>query len=174
MKKTLIALALISAPVLMSTANAADGSINFTGNITDAACTVDTNSASQTVTLGNVSSAAFNAVGSTAAPTKFDIKLTNCPETVTSAAVKFDGTINATNSDLLSVSSDSTATGVGIAIYEANSSTQVPMLTSSASQTIDSTLATNTLSFVAKYMATAATVTAGSANAVTDFTIIYN
>lgn len=174
MKKTLIAASLLVLPFSSFVAHAADGSVNFTGNITDAACTVDTNSASQTVTLGNVSSSAFSAVGSTAAPTKFSINLTNCPETVTSASVKFDGRVNSTNNDLLSVNTDSTATGVGVAIYESDSATQIPLLTSSVAQAIDSTAATNTLSFVAKYMATAAKVTAGSANAVTDFTIIYN
>jgi len=174
MKKTLIALSLLAAPVAFSSAYAADGSINFTGNITDAACTVDTDSASQTINLGTVSSKAFQAAGATAAPTKFDIKLTQCPVTVTSASVKFDGSIDSNNSDLLALSNSSTAQGLGVAIYESNSATQIPLLTASAAQTIDSAAATNTLSFVAKYMATANTVTAGSANAVTDFTIVYN
>ncbi|MEM6052091.1 fimbrial protein [Erwinia sp. P7711] len=173
MKKTLIALSLVLSPVMF--AQAADGTINFSGNITDAACTVDADSASQTVNLGTVSAKAFSAAGSTAAPTKFNITLSSCPATVTSASVKFDGLVNTTNTDLLALNTDSTAAGVGIAIYEADSSTPVPLLTASSSQVIDSTDgATNTLSFVAKYMATAATVTAGTANASTDFTIVYN
>ncbi|MGJ0481631.1 fimbrial protein [Pantoea agglomerans] len=173
MKKTLIALSLICAPVMF--AQAADGTINFTGNITDAACTVDAASATQTVNLGTVSAKAFTAVGSSAAPTKFSINLTNCPAAVTKASVKFDGLINKTNADLLAVNTDSTATGVGIGIYEADSTTQVPMLTASASKAIDSTAgATNTMNFVAKYIATAATVGAGTANASTDFTVVYN
>lgn len=173
MKKTLIALSLICAPVLC--AQAADGTIKFTGNITDAACTVDTSSASQNVNLGTVSASAFATVGATAAPTKFSINLTDCPETVTKASVKFDGLVNTVNSDLLALNTDSTATGVGIAIYEADSSTKLPLLTASLPQTIDSAAgATNTLNFVAKYMSTAAKVAAGTANASTDFTIVYN
>lgn len=137
MKKTIIALSLIAAPLLMiNNALAADGTINFTGTITDSACTVDTASASQTVSLGTVSSSAFSAAGDTASPTKFTINLSNCPTTVSSASVKFDGSINTTNNNLLALSSDSTAAGVGIGIYESDSSTQIPMSTASAAQTL--------------------------------------
>lgn len=174
MKKQFIALSIMTGLFAASAVNAADGTINFTGNITDAACTVDSTSASQTVNLGTVASTAFTAAGVTAAPTSFTIKLTNCPSTVTAAAVKFDGTSNTTNTQILKLSTDSTATGVGVAIYEKDGSTLVPMHTASAKQTLDSSLTTNSLAFVAKYMSTAASVTAGTANATTDFTIAYN
>jgi P pilus assembly protein, pilin FimA len=173
MKKHVFALTLI-AGLFASAANAADGTINFTGSITDAACTVDSNSASQNVNLGTVSSKVFGAVGATASPTNFTIKLTSCPSTVTGASVKFDGTSDTTNTQLLKLASASTAKGVGVAIYEKDASTLVPMHSQSSRQTIDSAQTTNTLAFVAKYMSTADAVTAGTANASTDFTIVYN
>jgi major type 1 subunit fimbrin (pilin) len=43
-------------------ANAADGTINFTGSITDTACTVNTSSTNQTVALGTVSSTSLAAL----------------------------------------------------------------------------------------------------------------
>lgn len=152
---------------------AADGTINFTGNIIDTACTLDTNSANQTVILGNVSSKAFNAAGSTAAPTKFNITLTTCPAAATSAKVTFDGTESSANPNILALNAGQTAGGVGVALYEQNGSTPVPLEAVSQSQPLVST-GPNTLTYVAKYMATAATVTAGTANATSTFTIIYN
>ncbi|WP_338124591.1 fimbrial protein [Ewingella americana] len=164
---------LVNTALLSTMAHAADGTINFTGNITAAACTVDTASANRTVALGNVSSSAFTAAGSTASPTAFVIDLTNCPATVTSASTKFDGPANATNSSIIALSSGQTATGVGVAIYENDSSTLIPLGTASKAKAI-TTAGPNTLNFIAKYMATAAAVTAGTANAVTTFTVVYN
>lgn len=152
---------------------ASDGTINFTGTITDTACTVDTSSANQTVNLGTVARTGFTAVGSTSAATKFTIGLTSCPSSVTAARVKFDGIANSTNSNLLSLNSDQTATNVGVGIYEQDGSTLIPLATQSASKTISST-ATNTLTYVAKYYAVATPVGAGSANSTATFSIVYN
>jgi len=106
---------LINTGLLSTMVHAADGTINFTGNITSAACTVDTASNNLTVALGNVSSSAFTATGSTASPTAFAINLTNCPATVKSANTKFDGPTNSANPSLIALSSGQTATGVGVA-----------------------------------------------------------
>ncbi|HBV2141022.1 TPA: fimbrial protein [Klebsiella variicola] len=156
-------------------ANAADGTINFTGAILDSACTVNTTSASQTVNLGNVQRTTFKAAGDVAAATQFDIVLENCPDTVKSASVKFDGTANATNGDILALNSGQTAQGVGVALFEADGITAIPLSTQSAQMTLDTTAETNrnVMTFVAKYQATQAAVTAGTANATSDFTIIY-
>lgn len=174
MKNKLIALSVISSIAMLSSAFAKDGTINFTGNILDEACIVETESASQTVNLGNVSVNAFGAAGDTAAPTAFSINLKDCPASVTKAAVKFDGSRDAQNTNLLKLSATSTATGVGIGIYESDSTTSIPLQMASVQQSIDSANPVNTLNFVAKYVSTAGTVTAGSANGVTDFTIVYN
>ncbi|UJD79349.1 type 1 fimbrial protein [Serratia rubidaea] len=174
MNKTLIAMAILGSAAFISAAQAADGTINFTGNITDAACTVTPASASQTVALGTVNSGAFAAAGDTASPTKFGITLTSCPATVTTASVKFDGPTDAANSNLLALTSATgVATGVGVGIYEENATTLIPVSSTSVSKTLSTTTDT-TFNFIAKYVATAAAVTAGPANAVSDFTISYN
>lgn len=152
---------------------AADGKIEFQGNILEDACTVDPGMAGKTVTLGDVHKAAFNGVGSTAAPTRFTIELKDCPDTVTSAAVKFDGSVDTANPDALALTAASTATNVAVAIYESDSSTLIPIATASRSFALEENQ-TNTVQFIAKYIATNTGVTAGTANATTDFTIVYN
>ncbi|QJI40171.1 fimbrial protein [Pseudomonas sp. ADAK2] len=173
MKKSLIAVALLTGCAFAGMANAYDGTINFIGNITDAACTVTANTANQTVTLGKVQSTALPSVGATAAPTLFSIVLANCPAAVTGAYIKFDGPADTLNSKLLALTSGTgVATGVAIGLYEQDSSTQIPVGGSANPHGI--TPPDATYNFIAKYVATKAAVTAGPANAVTNFTIIYN
>jgi len=173
MNMKIIVLAILAGSAFVSVAQAADGTINFTGSITDTACTVSTDTKNQTVNLGKVSKTAFAAAGDVAAPTKFDIVLEECPATVTNASVKFDGPIDPANSNLLALTAGTgIATGVGVGIYEQNASTIIPIATNSASKTLSST-ADNKFEFIAKYVATAAAVTQGPANAATNFTISY-
>ena len=171
MNKKLIAIAILAGASFASVAQAADGSINFTGNITDAACTVTPATASQSVNLGTISSGVFAAAGDVAGATRFSIDLTSCPASVTSATVIFDGPADASNSDLLAVTAGAgAATGVGVGIYEEDASTLIPVASASASKAL-STTADTSFSFIAKYVATGSAVSAGSANAVSDFTI---
>lgn len=154
-------------------ANAADGTINFTGSITDTACTVNTSSTNQTVALGTVSSTSFSGAGSTASSSRFTIELTTCPSAVNTAKVRFDGPTATGNSSILGLNAGQSATNVGVAIYEQNSTTLIPVGTASAGVTLSST-GTNEMVYIAKYMATDTTVGAGSANATTTFTITYS
>lgn len=175
MKKQLNALALLSVicGAAVSTANAADGTIQFNGEIIDAACTVSAASASQTVNLGKVSTGAFTAVTQAAAATAFQIDLSACPVSVTTASVKFDGMSYAgDNSALALTPAPGAATGVGIQIR--NDDGQVlPLYTASNSSPLTQGV-TNTLKFSAAYVAKALPVTAGPANAVATFSVIYN
>lgn len=77
MKKIILA---TSAVILgLSTANASDGTITITGNITDKTCSVDSKSKDLTVTLPTVSATSL-APGQTAGRTPFTISLTGCSE----------------------------------------------------------------------------------------------
>ncbi|EFE10418.1 fimbrial protein [Citrobacter youngae] len=175
MEKRILAVA--TAAVLFSAlscgiANAADGQIKFTGSLTADACKVDTTSADQTVSMGKVAISAFtDGQGTKASPTKFSLKLTDCPDTVTSAVVKFDGNADASNTDLLALDSDSDAAGVGIEIAD-NTGAAIPIHQASTAYPL--AVGDNTLEFVARYVSDTATVTAGAANATSDFTINYN
>lgn len=174
MKKNLIAAAMVvAASVSAMSVFADDGKINFVGAITDDACTVTNNMANPlTVTLGTVASTAFTAAGSTAAPTKFTIALTNCPATVSSAKVKFDGTADSNVNTILALTQETgVATNVGIQLMD-NQNVVVPLYTASSAYPLTS--GSNNLDFVARYYATAAAVTAGPANSTSNFTIVYN
>ena len=171
----MIKLALISAILSLSALQAtyaADGVINFNGTITGTACVVDPSAISQPVELGTVSTAAFSGgSGATAAAKRFNIVLKSCPASVTSASVRFDGTTNTTNPSILALTTGQTATNVGVAIYEQDSATLIPVGTSSASVALQEDI-DNTLTYYAKYMATGV-VGAGSAKSSTSFTVTY-
>lgn len=174
MKKNLIAVALLASSVIASSAQAADGTVNFVGSITDAACAVSAASLAQTVNLGTISATSFGAAGATAADTRFAITLTNCPEEVlANASLRFGGPTDPANSSLLALTGGTdVATGVGVGIYEVSGS-PLPLGTASVSKPVSQGNDT-VYEFVAKYVATAAAVTVGTANAVSDFTVTYN
>ncbi|HEY2451831.1 MAG TPA: fimbrial protein [Scandinavium sp.] len=174
MKKLNIVISLITASAITTfSAFSDDGKINFIGSITDSACTVVNNVSNPlNVTLGSVSSTAFSGAGSTAAPTKFTISLTDCPINATTASVKFDGTADSNVSSILALTNEAgVAQGVGIQLVD-NQNVVVPLHTASSDYPLVE--GDNSLDFVARYYATAATVSAGPANATSNFTIIYN
>ncbi|MFZ5959998.1 fimbrial protein [Pseudomonas knackmussii] len=157
-------------------AHAADGTVNFTGEILEEACVVEPGSQNLAVNLGKISKKAFTAPGSVAGSKPFSVIVGGCPETVSSASVVFDGTTDATNTSLLAIngSGGTEATGVGVALYEADGTTQIPVHQPSKPVVLDSTVgASNTLNFIAKYMSTNADVTGGAANATATFTLTY-
>lgn len=151
---------------------AADGTIHFTGSITDQTCTVDTGSQNLPVDLGNVAQTALNgAAGMKAAPTRFTLSLSDCPDTVTGANVKFDGTSDGVNQNLLALDSGTgIATGVGIEIADRNG-TAIPLHTASTDYPLAE--GTNSLDFIARYVSTGTAVTTGTANGTSQFTINY-
>ncbi|SUX86538.1 major fimbrial subunit [Citrobacter koseri] len=99
-----------------------EGQINFTGEIIDSACQVVNGLSNPlNVELGRVSKTVFSGAGSTSTPTKFDIQLKDCPETVTSAAINFGGTPDTDNSTTLALTPDTeTATGVAIQLLDSS------------------------------------------------------
>jgi major type 1 subunit fimbrin (pilin) len=173
MNKTSICLVAISI-VSATTAIADSGQVRFVGRVLDEACTVTNNVTNPlTVVLGDVFKGAFTGKGSTAAPTKFTLSLTECPVSVTSAKVKFDGlSDNNDNTVLALTAEDGVATNVGIQLADVNNNV-IPLYSESESHPINE--GDNNLDFVARYIQTSATaVTPGPANAVSNFSIIYN
>ncbi|WP_297118208.1 fimbrial protein [uncultured Enterobacter sp.] len=172
MKKTFLAVVMAGSFMAMTgLAHAADGTVKFTGNIVADACAVDTASKDMTVALGDVATTTFSAAGDKASPTKFTINLTDCPSTVKQVAVKFDGTSDSVNTNLLKLDSSMTATNVGIEIADSNG-TAIPLHTASSEYAVaaDGTAALN---FVGRYVSTAASVGAGTANGTSQFTLNY-
>lgn len=184
-KFTTIALALTSC-LVAGQALAEDSTVHFRGEIIDSACEVTADTQDQNVNLGKVNKTAFSGVGSTAAPTAFQIDLINCPATYTKAAVRFDGTEAAGSNGDLAIGNPATAaapgdytgdgdaataTGVAIRIYNRSDNSQVELYKDSAYS--DITAGEVSMKFMARYIATAAAVTPGTANADSQFTVEY-
>lgn len=163
MKKNLIALALVAGSAFVGVANA-NGTITMTGSITDATCNVGTD---VSMDFGTVGANGMPVVGDATGATPFQIALTGCP-TDTDVAVKFSGTPDTNNGDLIATSGD--AEGVAVGIYEANGTTRIPVGVESATKTVTGAAS---LDFIAKYVRTA-TVVPGDADALVDFTLVYN
>ncbi|WP_260864544.1 fimbrial protein [Citrobacter sp. Marseille-Q6884] len=176
MKKNLIAVVITAATVLTAShAFAAAGTVNFTGEILDAACSVDVASQNQTVALGTYNKSEFTNSGDVTAAKKFNIILKDCPDTVTQAHVMFDGTPEPTNSSLLAIDSTvaGAATGVAINLLTADM-VPLPLHGDNTYRYELSSTADNSLDFYAQYKSTSGTVTAGPANSVASFSVIYN
>ncbi|EPT6973898.1 fimbrial protein [Cronobacter sakazakii] len=156
-------------------ATTGEGQVNFTGEILDAGCeVVNSQSSPLAVDLGKISKTAFTGIGSTTNITSFVLQLKNCPETVTKASIKFGGTADTDNVDVLALTGGTgAASGVGIQLVDADG-TPLNLYTASADYALETGTATNNLEFGARYIQTGATVTAGVANGSSTFTVTYN
>ena len=86
--------------------------------------------------------------------------------------MKFDGTADSYVNTILALTQETgVATNVGIQLTD-NKNIVVPLHTASSAYPL--TAGDNNLDFVARYYATAATVTPGPANSTSNFTIVYN
>ncbi|WP_425279685.1 fimbrial protein, partial [Enterobacter hormaechei] len=155
---------------LQAHAGNGNGTVHFTGEIIDSACEVSTLTRNQTVDLGKVNKSTFSGVGSTASVQAFQIDLENCPDTYKKATARFDGTEDGDGYLKLNAGG---ATGVAVAIYNRADNSLLKLYNQSASVDIGAD-GKATLPFMARYIATSATVTSGVANADSEFTITYS
>jgi major type 1 subunit fimbrin (pilin) len=171
MNKTLLALTLFTG--VISVANAADGTINFEGSVLETACTAT--ASSSTVQMGAISKAALANVGETSLGKPVSITLSSCPTAAAKATITFSGNADTDDSRLFKTvaGTGTAATGIGLALYDADGTTLIAPNAISAEKTLSATTDT-VYNFTAKYMATKAAVTGGDANASTSFTVNYN
>ncbi len=179
MKKVLLPIAALTLTLASVQAFAADGTVSFTGNITQSGCSV-TNATNKTITvaMGNYSSSALSTANQEAGPRPFEIDLTKCA--TGSIKVRFDGTAVSGFPNLLKLTStgatstDPSAT-VGIKITDLASGAAYTIGDTSSAvpfQATDSTGALN-IKLAARYHAFATGTPSGAANATTDFSIEY-
>lgn len=172
MKKSTIAL-LPLLSVLSFAASAQNGTIDFVGNILGSTCNV---SPTTTVMLGDTDISAFPAAGGPASSSKkFEIAFEECPTSVRSIHIKFDGTGTAAKPDVFALNPGQSAKNVGVALYQGDEKTQIPV---GGSYTYKlppvSQINSASIPFVAKYYAVASGVAAGTANATSSIAITYN
>ena len=152
---------------------AADGTIEFIGDIIDQACEIKTESKNIQVQLGRIPKANLPNVGSKSIPVKFTITLVNCPVSINSATVSFDATSFPGDNSVIALKAiPNAASGVGVQLTD-NKSAVITLLTPSNEYPILPTVE-NSLDFTANYIAKAIPVVAGSANASATFLISYN
>ncbi|MDT3665849.1 fimbrial protein [Cronobacter dublinensis] len=176
MKKHLCLMMLAGALAMnAASALAADGTIKFTGKITDQACEIDDDDKVLDVDMGVYAVTQFNeTVGVKTAPIPVKIKLKNCPVVEEGENPHFSiyltGDADPVNKDYLKVA-DGGATGVAIVITD-DEGTLIPMNQFSARK-FEITDATMDLNLIAYYESTNTTIGAGAANGTTDITFDY-
>ncbi len=173
-KNSIIKLAAIAIVGISSqAAMAADGTVNFKGEIIDSTCSISPGSVDKTVQLGKIVNRIFTAVGTTSTPVGFTIDLLNCDTaTLKNATVTFTG---AADGDYLAIanSGQTVPSAQGVAI-QLKDSAGAPIKLGSASNKYPLGNGTNQLQFQANYIATKAAVTTGPANGQAQFTVAYN
>lgn len=151
------------------------GTINFTGEINDGACTVSPSSAQgQTIDLGNYKPADITK-GQPKTPVKFDIVLENCStDTYTTASFDFGGQADTDDASVLANNSGTGgATGVGVQLKDMDGKVIVLNTTSGAGAKMTLVPNTNTASFSAAMYGTKDTATVGHVSAATNFKVHY-
>ncbi|WP_370553025.1 fimbrial protein [Edwardsiella tarda] len=178
MKKILLPVMALSASVMSGQASAANGTVNFIGEIINSTCQVTSDSKNIDVYLGKYPTSAFKAIGDKSASKAFQINLEQCePGTYT---VRFDGNTVAGHPDLLAVNGDGStaaAQGLGIEITDVNGK-HFAIANQATGKGEEPTVTvvddkTAVFNLQARYRAYAKTVTAGLANATSPFTIEY-
>lgn len=196
LKKHFACLAVISSVglcALANTAMASDGTITFTGEITDVTCTVTGGGAASgsgngiTVTLNKANSSALSSVGSTAGDTAFSLILggTNCTNGKTAALSVESAQTAQLDTTTGALKNTGTATGVEVRLFNKASNSAINLglggtLTNGNSLITENhqpaaTIANNTatLNYYAQYLATG-TITAGTVSTSLVYSMIYN
>lgn len=180
MKKILLPIAVLTFGLVSVQSFAADGTVNFTGKITQSGCEVtNATNGDINVAMGNYSSSALSKATQTAGPTPFEIDLTDC--TAGAVKIRFDGTAVANNPNVLALTSTGNtsadpSTTVGIQITDQASGKLYTIGDTSSAvpfQTIASTSTALSIKLAARYYAFADGNPSGEADATTQFSIEY-
>lgn len=158
-------------PLAVTPAYGADVLIQVTGNVKVNTCELSTASQDMTVPMNAaIVGKARYTLGDAFEPTTFTISISKCNSATTKAHVTFSGTASVLDSSVLGLS-EGGARGLGIQLRDAQD-TVVALNHASAAYTLQPDV-TNTLTFTARYVATAAQLQPGAADAVADFAIEY-
>ncbi|MFX2611954.1 fimbrial protein [Enterobacter mori] len=179
MKKSILA-AIIALPFGLATMSASavtvsGGTVNFQGEVVDAACSVASESVDQTVILDQIKSSTFTAGGEFANQRKaFEIKLADCSTgTQTTAAVSFNGNSDSSDTTLLANTAGAgAATNIGLALFGPDGQPiGLNDGTLSAATTIQD--GTTIIPLSVDYKSTASLPTAGAVESVATFNVTY-
>jgi len=142
---------------------ASTGTITFNGELTATTCDVSVNGSgpSATVKLPTMAVTQLDAAGKTGGTTKFNMALSNCAGTLTTASAFFEAgpTVDLTSGRL---NSSGTASNVQLELLDGSSSTLAPINVGDSAQVNDTTYVdvsggTANLPYAVRYYATDAT-----------------
>ncbi len=117
---------LVALFVVISATNnvsAHDGTVNITGSILAASCTVESGGDPLSVALGDYSGGTLTSVGQLTPQKKLTINLSNCSESISGTTVTVSGTPDTVNNKLLGLNNPGamgTATGIAIQISDSS------------------------------------------------------
>ena len=162
---------LMLALFLSGNASAYDVLVSVTGKIIGNTCVVSADSKEVNVPLGTIGTRQFLAAGDVSnIKTPFALNLEECGPTFAGAKVRFTGTPDTTNTQLLKVD-DGGATGVAVELLDSNSKlipldTQTEAYGTAGSETVE-------MKFFARLTATGETVTPGDVSAIATWLVEY-
>ncbi|WP_054177562.1 fimbrial protein [Trabulsiella odontotermitis] len=176
MNKILLPAAALILSATAMNAYAANGKVEFTGEIVKSTCNVISGDQDKQVFIGKYPTSAFANVGDVTASKAFTISLEKCEQG--NYSLRFDGPTVAGNPNLLSVDQ---AKGVGIEILD-NNEKIIPINQTAGDDSAwvaitpsgqDASDGTATFNLKARYKSFDKVVEAGTANANANFTIEY-
>ncbi len=157
--------------LLSASASAYDVLVSVTGTIIGNTCVVSADSDEVNVPLGTIGTRQFLAAGDVSnIKTPFSLNLEDCGPTFTGAKVRFTGTPDATNTQLLKVD-DGGATGVAVQLLDSNSK-EIPLDTQTQAYGIAGA-DTVEMKFYARLTATGETVIPGDVSAIATWLVEY-
>jgi major type 1 subunit fimbrin (pilin) len=168
---------LVSVLALPGLAQASDGTITFTGQLTASTCTISVNGAGSngTVTLPTVSTSSLLANGDVAGATNYTIALSDCnfvaPLNSVTAFYETGSNVNPVSGNLINTNGD--ATNVEVQLLAADD-LGTPIIIGSPSQSSATPIsaASGNLNYVARYFATGITGP-GTVNTQVTYSLVY-
>ncbi|EQA1667118.1 fimbrial protein [Enterobacter bugandensis] len=136
------------------------------------ACSVSTNSINKTVNLGVWAAKQFIETPTPTALVRFTINLEDCGPAASGVKLSWSGTQNASNNELFALTSDSSATNVGVELLDWNHKRIAPGYTTPA-YGLTANSSSVSIPFYARYVGSGGAVTAGTANSMATFTLDY-
>ncbi|KVN74686.1 fimbrial protein [Burkholderia ubonensis] len=166
-------LGLVVAPAAFA-ADEQGGQVKFTGELTADTCTVDAGSLDQTIALPKVSTKKLATKGDAYGSRPFDIKVTNCPTTVTQIAAHFEVfNMDPATRTLANTLKTGAASNVAVQLLNADG-TPIEVGATGKKFAVTGTDAARgaTMTYAGQYYALGQ-ATAGKVETVTKFTLVY-
>ncbi|QZE31443.1 fimbrial protein (plasmid) [Pantoea ananatis] len=150
------------------------GTVNLymRATLVSSACSVSTDSLNKTVNLGVWATKQFIETPAPVPLVRFTINLEDCGPAASGVRFRWDGTKHASNNELFSLTSDSTAKNVGLELLDFNRKRIPPGYTTPA-YALAANASSVSIPFYARYVRAGGRVTAGTANSMATFTLEY-